>query len=352
MASRGSERLLGRPARKYSQAERLIRLYDKLRWGGRLNPGEEAGEQGVDRRTIQRDFKALLRALGPGKIKRSDPVQGPVRYSMPGAHRPFETTLWQVLAISVGARMTGFLSGRSFHSEVGPLLDQLRASLKGKRYKLETLEKKIHVVGTGQKDYRRQPEAQQKLSVMLGGLIEQRPVEVGYHSHQRRKMGLPELGLRIHALCLTIHNGAVYFVVDVVEGEDVIAGKRILLALDRLTRARLDEEEDPYEAPVDFDPGTYFRNTFGVWTGDGLHTVRLRIDELYAPYVTERFWHVSQVVEPREDGGLEIQLRLGRLQEVQDWILAMGEHAEVLEPPELRVKIRERLTEALARYQN
>ena len=39
------------------------------------------------------------------------------------------------------------------------------------------------------------------------------------------------------------------------------------------------------------------------------------------------------------DGGIELCLTLGNLEEVERWILSWGKHAQVLGPPELKERI-------------
>lgn len=353
MAAQKSPKRAGRPAKAYSQAERLLRLYDKLCRGGEVLPRAESRKQGVDRRTIQRDIRALTNVLPTGAIEQRDPRFGPAAYFMPGARSPLGPTLWQVLAVAVGARMTGFLSGRAFETEVGPVLQRLRSSLPAsQRYKVADLESKIHVVGTGQKDYRRQPAKQRKLANMIEGLLGRLPLDVRYHSYRRKEDGRPPVALRIHPLCLTLYNGAAYFVVDVVDCDDAkLRDKRIGLALDRLLSIDKVPAAQSFEDLDDFDPAEFYKDAFGVWTGEERHEVRLLIDKQYAPYVEERFWHVEQDTMRTGTDELLVELRLSNLQEVQDWILTMGEHVEVLGPPELRSAIQQRLQEALSRYQ-
>ena len=48
----------------------------------------------------------------------------------------------------------------------------------------------------------------------------------------------------------------------------------------------------------------------------------------------------SEIKELR-DGGLELQLQLGSLEEIERWILSWGDQAEVLEPPKLRQRLAE-----------
>ena len=350
MASKTSGKRAGRPARKYSQGERLLKLYDMLHRGQPVNARREAITFETSKRTIERDLECL-REVQSERLERWEQPGVGVVYGLPYGRRKWNTTLWQVLAVVVGTRLTGFLSGRSFATEVEPLLEQFRGSLDpGKELRLRGLERKIHVVRTGQKDYRHDDEMQELLADMLKCLLTNKAVWVSYLSPKRRRQGLDPRKLLTHPLSIVLYRGAVYFVVEVVGGDWRDVPARINLALDRITDAEVTEEH--FDDPVDFDPEEFFAGAFGIFTGEESYQVEIRIDDNYAPYVTERFWHESQKLVPEDEGGLVLRMELGRLEEVTDWILGMGEHVEVLAPEELRERVQERLEGALSIYRN
>jgi predicted DNA-binding transcriptional regulator YafY len=60
-----------------------------------------------------------------------------------------------------------------------------------------------------------------------------------------------------------------------------------------------------------------------------------------AQLVRERVWHHSQKIKELREGGLELQLQLGSLEEIERWVLSWGDQAEVLEPAKLRQRLLE-----------
>ncbi len=52
----------------------------------------------------------------------------------------------------------------------------------------------------------------------------------------------------------------------------------------------------------------------------------------------------------RTDGSLLVRMRVDGLHEVADWVLSLGEYAEVIQPPGLRQMVATRLRDAAARY--
>jgi proteasome accessory factor B len=341
----------GRPPETYSQARRLIGLYDALRRGGRLRLQEVADKYGVGIRTLQRDV-AVLQDLLDGLIRHdASESGGGVEYELPHAAGQWKVEGAQLLALAVGANMTAFLSGPHFVTKVRPLLDQLAGSLHhGQRQRLTHLEDKVVVLEPGRKHYQDQPEAQERLGVVVEGLQRQKPVQLTYLSPERKKAGKPARTLRVHPLCLAIHRGGVYFVVDLVGGDTDGLPDRIMLALDRLLAADVVRDAQPFDYPTDFAARLWFQTAFGIKRDRSPARIVLAVDAFMEPYVRERSWHVTQRLEACAGGGVTLTMEVGDWTEVVDTVLSMGEHVEVLAPAEMREEVRQRLSTAAARY--
>lgn len=332
----------------YSQAHRVLELYDRLRGGGVVVAKREAIEFQTSRRTLERDINVLREVLG-GRLERDDKNVEGTAYELPHSKQQWKVTDWQVLAVLVGNKLTGFLSGRPFDNEVIPLLDQLLGSLDhGKEMRTRNMKRKVHVVRMGHKDYRGAPEKQKRLVTMLKGLLTEKAVRLSYHSPKRKLRGEPARKLLVHPLSLVLYRGGVYFVVDVVGGDWRDPPMRITLSLDHITETVV--IKDSFDYPRDFDPEKFYEGSLGLYRGEELEQVVIRIDAEYAPYVAQRYWHSSQEFDEEEDGGLVLRMRLTAFNELKDWVLGMGEHAEVLAPLHVRNSVRGRLEKALSQY--
>lgn len=264
---------------------------------------------------------------------------GTVVYHLDRATRTWPVERWQLLAVAIGVRMTGFLRGRRFANEVSPLLSELMHSVRAShRLEVDALGRKIHVVDTGRKRYDRDEAKQEHLVALMDGLLLEQPVTLSYLSHRSKTEGQEPRALTVNPLCMVLHRGAMYFVVLV----PTVGEGSILLALDRIQEARVEMDAPPFLVPRDFDPQRYFESAFGIWTGGESQRVILRIDADYAPYVAERSWHSSQEMRWDDQGRLILELQLGELREIEEWILGMGEKVEVLEPSALRGRVRDR----------
>jgi len=98
--------------------------------------------------------------------------------------------------------------------------------------------------------------------------------------------------------------------------------------------------------PKPFSIHAYLKGSFGVFNAKGSHDVRIQFDSFAAQLVRERSWHPSQKMQDAVDGGLELQLRLSSLEEIEPWVLSWGKHAKVIAPETLRNRIYE-----IARFQ-
>lgn len=90
-----------------------------------------------------------------------------------------------------------------------------------------------------------------------------------------------------------------------------------------------------FPRPEKFSVEKILRDSFGVHSGDGSHRVVIRFDAYAADYVREKRWHPSQELRELKDGGVELQLQLSSLGEIQRWILGWGGSAMVTAPKEL-----------------
>ena len=92
---------------------------------------------------------------------------------------------------------------------------------------------------------------------------------------------------------------------------------------------------------MDFSIGSYLEQSFGIFARPTKtkHTIRIAFDSFAAPLVQERQWHPSQKITQLRNGGIELSLTLGNLEEVERWILSWGPHARVLAPPDLTERI-------------
>ncbi len=90
-----------------------------------------------------------------------------------------------------------------------------------------------------------------------------------------------------------------------------------------------------FQRPAGFSLERELKDSFGILSGDKDFLVRIRFSHTVSDYVREKRWHASQKVTELEDGGVEVDLQLSSLIEVQRWVLGWGGKAIPLSPAEL-----------------
>jgi predicted DNA-binding transcriptional regulator YafY len=106
-----------------------------------------------------------------------------------------------------------------------------------------------------------------------------------------------------------------------------------------------------FERPADFSLETFLADSMGVFRGGKeLEKVRIRFEGWVAQIVRERVWHSSEKKTELPEGGLEVELLLSSLEEVERWVLGFGANARVLQPPALVERIQRTAKEMAALY--
>jgi predicted DNA-binding transcriptional regulator YafY len=106
-----------------------------------------------------------------------------------------------------------------------------------------------------------------------------------------------------------------------------------------------------FTRPPDFSPEQYFGRSLGAFVGKGDYQVVIRFSAEVAHRIRERLWHESQTIAERSDGGVQLSMRLGDIEEVQRWTLGWGHHAKALAPRELVSWVREAAAKVVNSYQ-
>lgn len=113
-----------------------------------------------------------------------------------------------------------------------------------------------------------------------------------------------------------------------------------IYALSRMKNLILINES--FSIPKDFLLENYIDPGFGIWNNK---IDKVKIELLFSKdvntYILERIWHKTQECYQTEDGQVYLSFETNQLQETQHWIMQFGSSVKVLNPPELREKIRE-----------
>lgn len=105
-----------------------------------------------------------------------------------------------------------------------------------------------------------------------------------------------------------------------------------------------------YEIPDDFSIDTQLGNAWRMMRGDRDYEVAVRFDPEFAETIVETLWHPTQEIDYEDAGSVVFRCTVSGLEEIVWWVLSMGPHCEVLEPAELRDRVRTAADATAARY--
>ena len=101
--------------------------------------------------------------------------------------------------------------------------------------------------------------------------------------------------------------------------------------------------------PRDFKIEELFGQAWGLIKGEKSKVV-LEFNALTALLVRETHWHPSQQLKEQKDGSLRMTLEIDGLTEILWWILSFGSSVTVLEPAELRERLKTEVKVILEKY--
>jgi len=323
-----------RPQLSRPPLERMLTIHDELGRGALVNCTRLAAKLEVSRKTVVRDI-AFMRERLDLPIEFDPRIQA-YRYSHPVSGFPtVQVTEGELLALLVAQRALEQYRGTPFHRQLAIAFEKLTGGLRD-RISFSPADELRAVsfknIGLGKTDLA-------VFNALSGAVLRQEEVTFGY-----RKPGeAVKSPRRVRPYHLTNRENSWYLI-----GFDRERQALRTFALPRITGVAKTREH--FVRPADFSPEKFFASALGVLGGAGDHGVVIRFAAAVAERVREREWHESQEMRELPGGGLELRLRLGALQEIEQWVLGWGAAAEVVAPDELRENVRRTVTELAARY--
>lgn len=303
---------------------RMLRIHDELNSKAFTNCTKLADMLEVSRKTIVRDI-TFMREQMDLPIEFDSRVNA-YRYTHPVSAFPtVQVSEGELLALLVARKALEQYRGTPFHRQLEVSFDKLTAGLKD-RISFSPAEELQSVsfknVGLGKADMI-------VFNALSGATLKQNEVEFHYRKPGETKSS-PR---RVQPYHLANRENLWYLVAFDCER----AGLRTF-ALPRISNPVVLKSQ--FTRPADFSPEKFFANALGVLGGDRDYRVTIRFQSSVADRVREREWHESQQLRDLPDGRLELTLRLGALPEIERWILTWGEQAEVIQPKELRERLK------------
>jgi predicted DNA-binding transcriptional regulator YafY len=111
-----------------------------------------------------------------------------------------------------------------------------------------------------------------------------------------------------------------------------------MFAVERIRSITLTDH--PYQMPLGFNVEEYVQDALMVMRGRRIE-VELLFSKQAAGWVKDKVWHSSQQVSLQKDGRLRMTLKVADTAELVGWILSFGGQVRVVQPDELRQRVKD-----------
>lgn len=312
-------------------ATRLITLIFLMQNQPNQKASELAEKLGVSLRTVHRYF-GMLEEMGIPLYSERGPHGGfsLVRgYKMP----PLVLTLEEAVAIVLGTGMVEEMWGELYREAARGALAKLENLLPEQQTReVAWARQSLVATGMNRADLQALTPTLEKLR---HAMREHRRVEMKYMSNQTPHPS--RRGLDPYAL---VHRWGWWYVIGLSPEKEQVRTFRV----DRISSIAL--SSSAFSPPTDFDLHEYLSNEF---QAQPQVKARLRFEREYANILdgNHSYW---ETVEPQPDGAVDVTFSAPTLEWATSTVLAYGPAVEVLEPPELQIRVMEWLELTSKKY--
>lgn len=250
-----------------------------------------------------------------------------VRLADAAANAP-ESSSYQALSFYFARSVFDFLDGTVLKDGVQDLWERFYRTLPAaQRTRLQHFDKKFFSIPYAPKDYRGSDDT---IDTVMQCLVHQHTMRFVYDSPWRdRATPLPH---EVDPYTLAMYRGGLYVI-----GRSHKHRKIVYLAVERMRDVQ--KLPDRFLYPVRYSPAAHTEGTFGIIDGpDTDVAIRIRNAEALA-LLSARRLHPTQKFTAQSDGTTLLTMRVRGTAELENWLLSLGPHVEVLTPVELRDRI-------------
>jgi predicted DNA-binding transcriptional regulator YafY len=317
------------------QLLRLLEIDELIRSEKRQTIATLAAATERSERTIRYDLDMLR-----------DSFEAPLTFTRPQGYHYTDST-WrlptvpltqgELFALTLGARMLETYAGSAYLERLRSAIEQLSSRLPEQlRVDLQQIADERILFRAGAQTYL-DPEIWQHLEQACR---EQKTVQMTYFTAGRNTTSERQ----VDPYFLDIYRGNNPYVIGFCHNRQAFRSFRI----DRIRQLQV--LGAAFVRDPTFEASKYLENAFQHEVGDTPTQVRIWFDATTAPYIRERRWHKSQVLQEQADGAVILELVVSGLNDIKRWVLGYGQGARVLGPPELVALVQEEIAGMAERY--
>jgi predicted DNA-binding transcriptional regulator YafY len=326
---------MSKPLPRLLQLERVIKIDALLRTGERHTADSLGKALEVSEKTIRTDLQFLRDRLHAPLVygRREGWYYHDLSWTLP----TIPLSQGEVFALTLGAKMLSAYAGSAYHAELQSALEQLVNRLP------EQSQLDLQQVANERVLFR--PGAMVNLDPLVWQKLQFacqcfRSVKMRYFTAGRAS----ESERVVDPYVLHLSNANPYLT-GFCHARQAIRDFRI----DRIRAIEVLAER--FDIDPSFDPQAYLNRAFFHEQGGEPTQVSIWFDAPTAPYIRERTWHSTQVIEEREAGSLVLRFEARGLEEVKRWVLFYGKGAIAQEPMELVELVRQEVDGMSQHYQ-
>jgi predicted DNA-binding transcriptional regulator YafY len=190
-------------------------------------------------------------------------------------------------------------------------------------------------------------EEQNTLKIIIDAIQQRLSLKVNFKYDYTSLPKNHESPLTIFPLKIVLHRGTLHVSYQI-KGDNSL----YLLAIDQINSCEKSDKFLKSETSDIFE--LQFENMFGITNNvDGkIYHIELEISGMLAEFIKRRTWHPSQKLTILADGNYLLTLKCGINRELVGWIFSWMTNIKVLQPPELVIIMKRKITELQKIYAN
>ncbi len=326
-------------AADYKKIHRLLKILTLIQGETGWTAERLAAECGVGLRTIYRDMK-VMESVGIPYFHDGDTNGYRVRkdFFMP----PVELTLDEALAVLTLGQHIGRREQIPLAKPAGRAIAKIRSQLpQALRDELDGFDHRIVLMLARAGPHEGIADVYDQVRIAM---VRRRVLRCSYESVEKTLKGKSNGEVfEFRAYALFFCQRAWYAV-----GHHGGRGEIRKLKLNRFTKVELTGK--PYAIPDDFDLDDHLGDAWRMIRGSQKYDVELQFDREFAETIADTRWHRTQDTEDHDDGSVTLRFKVDGLDEIVWWVLSMGPHCVVKQPPELIGLVRDLAAGVVATY--
>ncbi len=332
----------GRPLGRFTQSRRLSKLRRLLKGHPGGVPLEDlAGAIHVSTRSVRRYLRELA---GATELESIPTVPGgPHLWRIKPSERGRAVQLRRTQAYALLAARHAFepLKGSALYDEIDlayqnllQLAQRPGRSLEGDVPPGTHLEDRLLVFQEPGRVYAKKSD---QIDDLFHAVAQLRAVRL------KHRDGKNQVTLECHPCAIVVAFGALHCIVRIPRSDNMR-----VLRLDDIDETEVLEAR--FTLPDGFDARAWVQGAFGVSPPGPARRVIVELDAHVAAEVRARKVHPTQRIATAQDGRIRVAVDVPHIEALVRWVLAFGDAARVIEPPELALRIRSVLDRALGKY--